>query len=162
MYVKQKGNKHLHLQTITYVCKTERQQTPSPTDNYIYMWNRKATNTFTYPLTAEGVGAPQMTSQSVSFIFFCSPLPAFWYSVNSRPVHSLMLSFHLFFCLPCLLPPFIVPCKMVLVKSGEQETCPHHFSLRLFYDGQVFMWSDCLLDLGTDFLVGGTVFVQHA
>ena len=22
------------------------------------------------------------------------------------------------------------------------------------YDGQVFVWSDCLLDLGTDFLVG--------
>ena len=28
------------------------------------------------------------------------------------------------------------------------------------YDGQeVFMWSKCLLDLGTDFLVGNTVFV---
>ena len=28
------------------------------------------------------------------------------------------------------------------------------------YDGQeVFMWSDCLLDLGTDFLVGKMVFV---
>ena len=28
------------------------------------------------------------------------------------------------------------------------------------YDGQeVFVWSDCLLDLGTDFLVGNVVFV---
>ena len=28
------------------------------------------------------------------------------------------------------------------------------------YDSQeVFMWSDCLLDLGTDFLVGKKVFV---
>ena len=28
------------------------------------------------------------------------------------------------------------------------------------YDGQVvFVWSDCLLDLGTDFLVGNMVFV---
>ena len=28
------------------------------------------------------------------------------------------------------------------------------------YDGQeVFVWSDCLLDLGTDFLVGIVVFV---
>ena len=27
------------------------------------------------------------------------------------------------------------------------------------YDGQeVFVWSDCLLDLGTDFLVGSVVF----
>ena len=29
------------------------------------------------------------------------------------------------------------------------------------YDGQeVFVWSDCLLDLGTDLLVGNVVFVQ--
>ena len=27
------------------------------------------------------------------------------------------------------------------------------------YDGQAFVWSDCLLDLGTDFLVGKMVFV---
>ena len=28
------------------------------------------------------------------------------------------------------------------------------------YDGhQVYVWSDCLLDLGTDFLVGNVVFV---
>ena len=28
------------------------------------------------------------------------------------------------------------------------------------YDGQEdFVWSDCLLDLGTDFLVGNVVFV---
>ena len=31
------------------------------------------------------------------------------------------------------------------------------------YDGQeVFVWSDCLLDLGTDFLVGNMVFVLDA
>ena len=28
------------------------------------------------------------------------------------------------------------------------------------YDGQVFVWSICLLDLGTDFLVGDVVFVR--
>ena len=31
---------------------------------------------------------------------------------NSRPVHFLMLFSHLFFCPPCLLSPFTVPCKM--------------------------------------------------
>ena len=46
-----------------------------------------------------------MISQPVSSIFLCSPT-ALWGSANSRPVHSLMLSSHLFFCLPCLLPPF--------------------------------------------------------
>ena len=31
------------------------------------------------------------------------------------------------------------------------------------YDGQeVFVWSDCLLELGTDFLVGNMVFVLDA
>ena len=32
-----------------------------------------------------------------------------------------------------------------------------------FYDDQeVYMWSDCLLDLGADFLVGNVVFVEDA
>ena len=32
-----------------------------------------------------------------------------------------------------------------------------------FYNGQeVLVWSDCLLDLGTDFLVGNMVFVEDA
>ena len=31
------------------------------------------------------------------------------------------------------------------------------------YDGQqVFVWSDCLLDLGTDIFVGNMVFVRDA
>ena len=42
---------------------------------------------------------------------------------NSRPVHSLTLSSHLFLLLPCLLPPFTVPCKMVLaiLKNGRHD-----------------------------------------
>ena len=47
---------------------------------------------------------------------------ALWDLANSRPVYSLMLSSHLFFCLPCLLPPFTVPCKMDPARSDEQET----------------------------------------
>ena len=52
-----------------------------------------------------------------------------WDLTNSTPVHSPMLSSHLFFCLPCLLPPFTVPCKMVLARP-ERET--YHCCLRLF------------------------------
>ena len=52
-------------------------------------------------------------------------------SATSRPVHSLVLSSHLFLCLPCLLPPFTVPCKMVLARPDEWETWPYHYSLRL-------------------------------
>ena len=73
---------------------------------------------FIYPLTAR---APQMISQPISSIFFLFST-ALWDSANSRPVHSLMMSSHLFLCLPCLLPLFTVPCKMVLARPDERET----------------------------------------
>ena len=43
-----------------------------------------------------------------------------------------MLSSHLFLCLPCLLPPFTMPCKMVLARLDEWETWLYHCSLHLF------------------------------
>ena len=43
-----------------------------------------------------------------------------------------MSSSHLFLCLPRLLPPFTVPCKMVLTRPDERETWPYHCSLRFF------------------------------
>ena len=55
-----------------------------------------------YLLTARVVGAPQMISQPVSSIFSLFST-ALWDLANSRPVHSLMLSSHLFLCLPRLL-----------------------------------------------------------
>ena len=36
---------------------------------------------------------------------------------KSIPVHSLILSSHLFFCLPLFLFPFTVPCRIVFAKS---------------------------------------------
>ena len=70
-------------------------------------------------------------------------------------VHSLMLTSLLFVCLPCLLPPFTVSCKMVLTRSDERETYPTlHDQFVPLCDGQVFVLSDCMLDLGTDFLTG--------
>ena len=67
-----------------------------------------------------------------SFLYFSLFSTALWVLANSRPVHSLMLSSLLFLCLPCLLPPFTVPCKMVLARPDELETWPYHCSLRLF------------------------------
>ena len=70
---------------------------------------------------------------ATSFLHFPLFYTALWDLPNSRPVHSLMLSSHLFLCLPCLLPPFTVPCKMVLAtRLCERGTCPYHCSLRLF------------------------------
>ena len=70
-----------------------------------------------------------MISRPVSSICLCSPLLCgIWHSA----FHSLMLSSYLFFCLPCLLSSFAVPCKMVSARPDEWETCPYHCSLRLF------------------------------
>ena len=52
---------------------------------------------------------------------------------HSRPVHSLMLSSHRFLCLPLRLPPWTVPCRMIVLASRDDRvTCPNHFSLCLF------------------------------
>ena len=59
---------------------------------------------------------------ATSFLHFSLFSTALWDLANSRPVHSLMLSSHLFVCLPCLLPPLTVPCKMVLARPDERET----------------------------------------
>ena len=49
---------------------------------------------------------------ATSFLHFPLFSTALWDLANSRPVHSLMLSSHLFLCLPCFLPSFTVTCKM--------------------------------------------------
>ena len=49
---------------------------------------------------------------------------------KSIPVHSLILSSHLFFCLPLFLFPFTVPCRIVFAKPENFETWPNHLSFR--------------------------------
>ena len=51
---------------------------------------------------------------------------------HSRPVHSLMLSSRRFLCLPLRLPPWTVPCRIVLASPDDRVTCMYHFSLHLF------------------------------
>ena len=51
-----------------------------------------------YPLTARVVGASD--DFATSFLHFFLFSTALWDSANSKPVHSLMLSSHLFLCLP--------------------------------------------------------------
>ena len=45
---------------------------------------------------------------------------------KSIPVHSLILSSHLFFCLPLFLFPFTVPCRIVFAKPEDLEAWPNH------------------------------------
>ena len=58
---------------------------------------------------------------TTSFLHFSLFSTALLDLANSKPVHSLVLSSHLFLCLP-FLPPFTVPCKMVLDRPDEWET----------------------------------------
>ena len=70
--------------------------------------------------------------------FTTSSLHFLWFSAfhsmvfHSRPVHSLMLSSHCFLCLPLRLPPWTVPCRIVLANPDDLVMCLYHFRLRLF------------------------------
>ena len=49
---------------------------------------------------------------------------------KSIPVHSIILSSHLFFCLPLFICSFTVPCRIVFAKSEDLETWQNHLSMR--------------------------------
>ena len=53
-------------------------------------------------------------------------------SPTSILVHSLLLSSHPFFCLPLLLAPFTVPCRIVFAMPADLEMWPYHLSFRFF------------------------------
>ena len=69
---------------------------------------------------------------TTSFIHFSLVLHCPLGHGELQAVHSKMMSSHLFLCLPCLRLPFTVPCKMVLARPDELETCSYHCSLRRF------------------------------
>ena len=73
---------------------------------------------------------------ATSFLHFPPFSTALWNLANSRPVHSLMLSSHLFLYLPCLLLPFTVPYKMVLARPYVSRSSGHD-SLW----GKMYHWS---------------------
>ena len=77
-------------------------------------------------------GTTRFRNQFPPFFFLFST--ALWDLPNSRPVHSLMLS-----------------------STGDM-TIPLQFASH-YRDQEVFVWSECLLDLGTDFLLGDMVLV---
>ena len=81
-----------------------------------------------YPLVMDRRGATGvLATNSLHF----SRLSAFLkVSLRCNPVHSFILSSHLFFCLPLFLPPGTVPCSMVFASPDDLVTCPYHFSFR--------------------------------
>ena len=72
-----------------------------------------------------------MTLQQYLSILPCLPLP----SGNLQtpfPSIPLMLSSHLFFCLPLILAPFTVTCRIVFAMPKDLEMWPNHLSFRFF------------------------------
>ena len=51
-------------------------------------------------------------------------------SSNPYPVRSDILSSHLFFCLPFLLPSCTVPCRIIFASPVDLVMCPYHLNLR--------------------------------
>ena len=78
------------------------------------------TSTFTYSLTTRVVGALQVTSQPVSPILLCTPLTSGTWLIPGLSIP--------WCCLPTssavFLPFFSLPCKMILARHDELETCP--------------------------------------
>ena len=74
-----------------------------------------------YPITLEG---RRGTTDEFATIPFHLDLfsAALVELAKSIPVHSLILSSHLFFCLPLFLFPFTVPCRIVFAKPEDLET----------------------------------------
>ena len=86
-----------------------------------------------------------------------------WYLPNCRPVHSLMLSSHLFFRLPCLLPPSTVARKMVLATPDKWKTYPYHLRLNIFtmVRRSLCGWIACCILAQTFSLVTWSLYEMH-
>ena len=87
--------------------------------------------TFTYPVVlvdrwgaTDDLATSSLHSSRLSVFLMAAP--------SVMPVHSGMLSSHLFFCLPRLRPPCTVPSRIVLASPEDLVMCPYHFSLRRF------------------------------
>ena len=80
-----------------------------------------------YPITLEGCRGTTDEFATIHFhpVLFSASLAELAMSI---PVHSLILSSHLFFCLPLFLFPFTVPCGIVFAKPRDLEKWPNHLS----------------------------------
>ena len=76
-------------------------------------------------------GSPDTTDDVATIPFHPSLSSAtFKKSPNPIPVHSLMLSCHLFLCLSLLLAPGTVPFRIVFAMPEDLEMWPYHLSFR--------------------------------
>ena len=90
---------------------------------------RKTTKQLKQPITLEGRRGTTDEFATIPFhlVLFSAVLVEL---AKSIPVHSLIVSSHLFFCLPLFLFPFTVPCRIVFARPEDLETWPNHLSFR--------------------------------
>ena len=101
--------------------------------NYLKSWKSYTALSLAYPVVlVDRWGATDDLATRLSVFLMAVP--------SVMPVHSGMLSSHLFFCLPLLRPPCIVPCRIVLASPEDLVMYPYHFSLRLFTVVKRFSW----------------------
>ena len=83
-----------------------------------------ATETYLISSQSLKLGGRRGTTDDVATIHFYPSLSsvALRESTNPIPVHSLMLSSHLFFCLPLRIAPFTVPCQGCSTCIGASHT----------------------------------------
>ena len=82
-----------------------------------------------YPITLEGRRGTTDEFATIPFHLFLFST-ALVELAKSIPVHSLIFSSHLFFCLTPFLFPVTVPCRIVFAKPENLETWPNHLSFR--------------------------------
>ena len=121
------------------------------------------TFTFTYHLTVEVAGTPQMNSQWVFSIFLCSPVLSWTWRTPGLLIPWCCLPTSSTVCLVFFpLSLCLGRCFWSDLMNGRHAHTTAICFASLYNGQEVFMWSNCLLDLGTDFLIGNMVFVWDA
>ena len=113
---------------------------PDPELNFLIIYNNnfysELHSWYPHLISSQSLnlGSRQGTTDDVATIPFHPSLSsaALRESPNPIPIHSLMLSSHLFFGLPLLLAPFTVPCRIVFAMPEDLEMWPYHLSFRFF------------------------------
>ena len=97
--------------------------------NHFFYFSYNYHSILFYPITLEGRWGTKDEFATIPFHLdlFSAALVEL---AKSIPVHSLILSSHLFFCLPLFLFPFTVPYRIVFAKPEDLETWPNHLSFR--------------------------------
>ena len=109
-------------------CKRDQKKTVAISQ----MFNDVLLHVLFYSILSHNLGGSSGTTDEFATIPFHLDLfsAALVELAKSIPVHSLILSSHLFFCLPLFLFPFTVPCRIVFAKPEDLETWPNHLSFR--------------------------------